>query len=73
MLMKLMGLAVVLLTAALLAVPALAIESTAQGIKSDTNSPTGPFTARDCPTLQQDPAGWEINLSMFPGLADICP
>ena len=73
MLMKLMGLAVVLLTAALLAVPALAIESSAGGMTAATDSPTGPFTAADCPTLQQDPVGWEINLSMFPGLADICP
>ena len=68
-----MGLAVVLLTAALLAVPALAIESSAKGMTADTDSPTGPFTAADCPTLQQDPAGWEINKSMFPGLEELCP
>jgi hypothetical protein len=70
---KLLAGAVVVLIAALLATPALAIESSAGDLKADTNSPTGPFTAADCPTLQQDPVGWEINVSMFPGLTELCP
>ncbi len=73
MLKKLLVWAVVLLIAALLAAPALAISSSSGGMTADTDSPTGPFTAADCPTLQQDPVGWEINLSMFPGLAELCP
>ncbi len=70
---KLMVWAVVLLIAALLATPALAISSSAGDMTADTDSPTGPFTADDCPTLQQDPVGFEITLSMFPGLAELCP
>jgi hypothetical protein len=65
--------AVVVLIAALLATPALAISSSSGGMTADTESPTGPFTAADCPMLQQDPVGWEINLSMFPGLEELCP
>ena len=73
MLKKLLVWAVVVLIAALLAAPALAISSSSGGMTADTDSPTGPFTAADCPMLQQDPVGWEINLSMFPGLAELCP
>ena len=74
MLKKLLAWAVVLLIAALLAGPALAVSaSLPNGMTADTDSPTGAFTAADCPVLQQDPAVWEMNLAMFPGLADICP
>ncbi len=72
MLKKLMVWTAVLLIAALLATPALAISSSAGGMTADTDSPTGPFTAADCPALQQDPVGWEINVSMFPGLVELC-
>ncbi len=77
MLKKLLAWMVVLLIAALLAVPALAqddgITASAGGMTANTASPTGAFTAADCPILQQDPAVWEMNLAMFPGLADLCP
>lgn len=73
MLKKLVVWVAVLLIAALLATPALAISATTPENKADTESPTGPFTAADCPTLQQDPVGWEINLAMFPELANLCP
>ena len=73
MLKKLLVWTTVLLIAALLATPALAITATSGPMTADTDSPTGPFTAADCPMLQQDPVGWEINVSMFPGLAELCP
>lgn len=73
MLKKLLVWVVVLLLAAALAGPAFAISAGAGGMTADTNSPTGPFTAKDCPTLKQDPKVWEANLSMFPGLASLCP
>ena len=73
MLKKLLAWAVVLLIAALLAAPALAISASVPGMAADTDSPTGAFTAADCPTLKQDPAVWEMNVAMFPGLAELCP
>ncbi len=72
MLKKLLVWAAVLLIAALLAAPALAIEAMTPEAAANTESPTGAFTAEDCPTLQQDPAVWEANLAMFPDLATLC-
>jgi hypothetical protein len=70
---KLLVWAVVLLVALAFAGPAFAITASSGGETADTDSPTGPYTAKDCPTLQENQDVWNLDVSMFPGLASMCP